>query len=97
MSGIEGCDGVYDGLLFVFAKLWVHGECEDLVSGGFADGEVALFVAEDGQAGLKMQREGVVDFAADLPVGEVLAECVAAWGADDVLMEDVAGARVGDG
>lgn len=64
---------------------------------GFADGEVALLVAETGQAGLQVQRHGVVDLAADLAVGEVLAEFVAARGADDVLVEDVAGARIGDG
>ena len=67
------------------------------MGGGFADGEVALFVAEGGEAGLEVQREWVVDLAADLLVGEILAECVAAWGTDDVLVEDVAGAWVGDG
>ena len=67
------------------------------MGGGFADGEVALLVAEGGEAGLEMEREGVVDLAADFLVGEVLAECVAAGGADDVLVEDVAGAWVGDG
>ena len=44
------------------------------MGGGFADGEVALFVAEGGQAGLEMKREWVVDFAADFLIGEVLAE-----------------------
>ena len=67
------------------------------MSSGFADGEVALFVAKGGEAGLEMEREWVVDLAADLVVGEVLAECVAAWGSDDILVEDVAGAWVGDG
>ncbi len=67
------------------------------MGGGFADGKVALFVAEAGEAGLEMERERVVDLAADLLVGEVLAEGVAAWGADDVLVEDVASAWVGDG
>ena len=64
---------------------------------GLADGEVALFIAEAGKAGLEMKREGVVDLAADFLVGKVLAERVAAWGADDVLVEDVAGALIGDG
>ena len=44
-----------------------------------------------------MQRERVVDLAADAAIGEVLAQIVAAWGADDVLVEDVSGAWVGDG
>ena len=43
-----------------------------------------------------MEGEGVVDLAADPAVGEVLAEGVAAGGADDVLVEDVGGAGVGD-
>ena len=67
------------------------------MSSGFADGEVALFVAKGGEAGLEMEREWVVDLAADLVVGEVLAECVAAWGSDDILVEDVACAWVGEG
>ena len=60
-------------------------------------GEVAFFVAEVGEAGLQVKRDGVVDLAADLAVGEVLAEGVAAGGADDVLVEDVGGAGVGEG
>ena len=64
---------------------------------GFADGEVALLVAEIGQAGLQVQWNRVVDLAADLAVGEVLTELVAAWSTDDVLVEDVACARVGEG
>jgi len=97
VSGVEGGDGVDYGLLLVFAEFGVHREREDFVGGGFADGEVALLVPEAGEAGLEMEWEGVVDLAADFLVGEVLAECVAAWSADDVLVEDVAGARVGDG
>ncbi len=60
-------------------------------------GEVSFFVAEMGEAGLQVEGQRVVDLAADLAVGEVLAEGIAAGGADDVLVEDVAGALVGDG
>ena len=52
-------------------------------------GEVSLFVAEMGEAGLQVEGQRVVDLAADLAVGEVLAEGIAAGGADDVLVEDV--------
>ncbi len=45
---------------------------------------------------MQVQRERVVDLAADLAVGEVLAEIVAAWCADDVLVKDMGGARIGD-
>ena len=37
----------------------------------------------------------MVNLAADLLRGEVVAQGVAAWRADDVLVEDVRGARVG--
>ena len=53
--------------------------------------------SRDGRGGLEVEREGVVDLAADLAVGEVLAEGVAAGGSDDVLVEDVVGAGVGVG
>ena len=39
-----------------------------------------------------MERDGVVDLRADFALGEELAQAVAAGGADDVLMPDVAGA-----
>ncbi len=67
------------------------------MGGLFGLGEVSGFVAEVGEAGLQVERQGVVDFAADVVVGEVLAEVVAAGGADDVLVEDVSGAGVGVG
>ena len=67
------------------------------MGGGFAHGEVALLVAEVSQAGLQVQGDRVVDLAADFLFGQVVAEFVAAGSADDVLMKDVSGARVGDG
>jgi hypothetical protein len=65
--------------------------------GALADGEVAEFVAEGGEGLLQVEGLGVVDFGADAVGGEVVAECVAAGGADDVLMEDVVGAGIGEG
>lgn len=67
------------------------------MSGGFTGREVSLLVAEVSQAGLQMQGNRVVDLAADLLFGQVVAELVAAGSADNVLMKHVSGARVGDG
>ena|ERR1700761_4071626 len=64
---------------------------------GFADGEVALLVAEVSEAGLQVQGDRVVDLAADFLFGQVVAEFVTAGSADDVLMKYVSGTRVGDG
>ena len=44
-----------------------------------------------------MEGDRVVDLAADLALCEILAELVATGGADDVLVEDMTCARVGDG
>ena len=42
-----------------------------------------------------MERDWVVDLAADISRSEVVAERIAARGADDVLVEDVGGAWIG--
>ncbi len=97
VSGVEGADGVDDGLLFVVAEFGVDGEGEDFGGGAFGVGEVAGFVAEVFEGGLQVEGDGVVDLAADVAGGEVGAEGVAARGADDVLVEDGCGARVGVG
>ena len=96
-SGVEGADGFDDGLLFVVAEFGVDGQGEDFGGGAFGVGEVAGLVAEVFERGLQMEGDGVVDFAADAMGGEVVAQCVAARGADDVLVEDVGGAGIGVG
>ena len=73
------------------------GESEDLGGGAFGDGEVAEAVAEGLEAVLQVEGKRVVDLGADVVVGEVGLEGVAAGGADDVLVEDVGGAGVGYG
>src|ERR1700722_2693950 len=71
-SGVEGSDGVDDGFLLVFAKFGAHRKREGCGGGEFGVGEDARFAAEVGEAGLQMQGEGIVDFGADVMVGEVL-------------------------
>src|SRR6476646_2804948 len=44
-----------------------------------------------------MERQRVINLASDAAVGKVLAELVAARNADNVLVEDVSGARIGEG
>ena len=92
--GVEAADGFNYGGDFVVAGGRVDGEREDFLGGLFARGEVAGFVAEMLEGGLLVKAERVVDFAADLVRGEVRAEVIATGGADDVLVEDVLGARV---
>ena len=96
-SGVKGADGFDDGLLLVVAEFGVDGQGEDFGGGALGVGEVAGLVAQVFERGLQMERDGVVDFAADAMRGEVVAQSVAARGADDVLVEDVGGARVGVG
>ena len=52
-------------------------------------------VAQRGEAGLQVQRHGIVDFGADLALGQVRSQCVAApvGHADDVLVPHMAPAR----
>ena len=42
-----------------------------------------------------MKREGIVDLRPDAALGEPYAQLIPARNADDVLVEDVMGARVG--
>ena len=95
---VEAADGFDDGLLFVVAEFGVDGEREDFGGGALGLGEVARAVAEVAESVLLVETERVVNLAADVFVGEVGAEVVAARGADDVLVEDVLGAgmRVGE-
>ena len=93
----RSADGVDDGLLLVVAELGVDGQGEDFGGGLFGVGEVAGFVAEVFERGLQVERDGIVDLAADAQGSEMVAELVAAWRADDVLVEDVGGARIGPG
>ena len=57
-----------------------------------ASGKSALGVAEALERFLQVKRDGVVDLRADLAGGEKFAQGVAASGADDVLVPDVAAA-----
>jgi len=97
VSGVEGADGLDDGLLFLVAEFGEDGQGKDFLRCLFAEGEVSLLVAEPGETGLKVEGDGVVDLAADVVLGEVLPKGVASRSADNVLVEDVGCARVGDG
>ena len=97
LSGVEAADSVDHGLLFVVAEFGVDGQGEDFGGGALGVGEVAGLVAEVFEGRLQVEWDGVVDFAADAMGGQVVAEAVAARRADDVLVEDVGGARVSEG
>src|SRR5205085_2684361 len=74
----EASDGLDDVSLLLFGQLREHRERERLVGGGLGAGEVALAVAEVGEALLEVHRHGVVDLRADAARLEVLDERVAA-------------------
>ncbi len=97
LAFVEAADGFDYGFCFVFAEFGIDRQGQDFVGGLFSDGEVALLVPEGLQALLQVEREWVIDFAADFVFGEVGAKGVAVGGADDVLVEDMFGARVGIG
>ena len=79
-------------MLLVFAEFGEDGQGEDLAGGALGLGEAALFVAETLERRLQMERDGVIDLRADFALGEELAQAIAAVGADNVLMPDVAAA-----
>src|SRR5206468_1043653 len=84
-----------DAPLLFHGDLGEHRKRQHAASCRFADREVAFAVAEEAEAFLQVQRDRVVDLAADLLVAEVLDERVtlAAADADDVLIEDVSSVR----
>ncbi len=87
-SCVEGPDGGDDGFLLIQAEFGVKRQGQDFGGGALGLGKIAGLVAEVFERGLQVQRDRVVDFAADFELGEAIAEGVAARGADDVLVED---------
>ena len=94
MISVESLDCSDDAGLFVWPDLRVDGQCEHLSGGGFADREVASFIPQMSESGLLMERQGIVDFAADLVIAEILPELITARRANDVLVEDMGCAGV---
>ena len=60
-------------------------------------GKVALPIAQESQRLLLMERERVVDLRPDAVLRKPCPQFIPARNADDVLVEDVVGARVGPG
>src|SRR5215469_12871411 len=94
MSAIEGPDCLDNGLLFVVTQFRIHRQSQYLFGGSLAHGEVASLVSEAVQALLQMQWKWVVDFAANLPFGQVLAQSVAPGSANHILMKDMCRAGI---
>ena len=82
-------NGADDGLLLVFAEFGKDGQGEDFAGGALCLWEPAFSISKTFQRVLHVERDGVVDFGADFTGGEEVMECVAAGGADDVLVPDV--------
>src|ERR1700744_4436825 len=83
--------------LFVLAQLREDGEGEHLAGGALALRKFALAIAKEGQGFLLMKRERIVDLRPDAALCKPCAQLVPARNPDDVLMEDMMGARVGPG
>src|ERR1044071_1756208 len=94
-SSEESSERLDDVLLLRARQLRIHRERERGARGALGLGEVALAVSEVGEAGLQVERDGVIDLRADAVSLEVFEQRVAALfgDADDVLVEDVARAR----
>ena len=71
-------------------KLGIDRQGQGLAGRPLALGEVALAVAEIGEALLHVQRDRIVDFVADLLLFQIRLQLVAARHADDELVVDVA-------
>ena len=82
-------------LLLVVAQLREDGESQHLSGGAFALRKIAFAVAQGSQRFLLMEREGIVDLRSDTLLGEPCPQLVPACDANDVLVVDVMGARVG--
>ena len=95
----EARAGVDDAVLLFFGDFCEHRERQHGSGRCFADRIIADFVAEVRDALLQVQRQWVIDFAADAAIFEVFHECVAmsTGCADDVLIERVGAFGAGNG
>src|SRR5580693_10684333 len=86
---VEICDAMNHEFLFGLRQHREHGERQHLSRGAFRFWQIAGAVAQVSKTGLKMQRDGIVDFRADVSVTKKLAQFIAALSPDHVLMKDV--------
>lgn len=82
-------DSINHGLLLVFTEFGEDGQRQHFAGSALGFRKAAFDIAKRFQGLLQVERDGVVDFRADLASGEEFAKLVAAGGADDVLMPDV--------
>ncbi len=60
-------------LLFVFSEFGKHGQCHNFAGGALGFWQISFGVSEIGEGGLQVERDGVIDFAADFAVSEKAA------------------------
>jgi hypothetical protein len=66
-----------DVILFLIGKFGKHGKGEDLAACSFAFGKIALFIAQIAEAGLKVERKGIVNLGANSSLREIRSEGIA--------------------
>ena len=86
------CDGFSHVFLFFDGQIWIDWNGERFVRRFFGFGEIAFFVAKIFEAGLQMERDGIIDVATDFGFLEGVPNHLpfAAVDADNVLVENVA-------
>jgi hypothetical protein len=72
-SAEEAGDGGDHALLFIRPELGEDGKGQNLACGALALREIPLAIAQESQRLLEVERQRIVDLAADLPLRQVLA------------------------
>src|SRR5258707_846875 len=89
LLAIEIRDALYHPALLVLCEFWKYGQGQYFFRGAFGFREVALAISKIDEAGLQVQRDGIVNLRPDLARVQELAQFLAAERANDVLVEDV--------
>lgn len=91
---IKGADSFDHRLLFIVAEFREDRQRQNFSRGALRFREVSGPITEERQRILLVEAERVVDLRANVMGGKISAQIVAAWSADNVLVEDVSGARI---
>ena len=84
---IEFGDRLHHPALLCFRQLRKHRQRKHFAGGAFGFGEISFAVSQISETGLQVERNRIIDFRADLQIGQELAQLVAALGANHVLVK----------
>src|SRR5512133_1894403 len=88
---MEVGDGADYALLFFGGQLRENWKRQNFFGRALGLRQIPFEISKISEAALQVQRDGVVNLRRDVAVGEELAEIVATFDSNDVLMEDVSG------